>query len=246
MLEKHQVNHNTILFTFATPDETKPLGLSTCACILARGVGDTGRVRPYTPISTNASVGKFQLLVKVYPEGADGKGPGMSVHLSKLNVGDPVEFKHIKFNVKIQYPFSGYSSVTMLVGGTGITPMIQALHPLLANPEDTTNITMLYGSQTEDDILARELLHAWSSNYDQLTVIHVLSNEPEGSNWLGQRGFITSRLIQSRCPAPSDDHLVMVCGPPPMYNGLCGPRDDPNLTGALAELQFSPERVFKF
>lgn len=246
LLDKTQINHNTILLTFATPDETEPLGLSTCACILARGVDGCTPVRPYTPISTNATIGKFQLLVKVYPEGADGKGPGMSVHLSKLNVGDSVEFKHIPFNVKIQYPFSGYTSLTMLVGGTGITPMIQALHPLLANPEDNTNITILYGSREENDILGRDMLRSWSRTHDQLTVIHVLSLEPEGSNWLGQRGFIDSNLIQNRCPPPTDDHLVFVCGPPPMYKALCGPRDDKNLSGALADLNFSPDHVFKF
>ena len=49
------------------PDATKPLNLSTCACILA---GHKDDVRPYTPISTNAMTGSFELLVKAYPNGA--------------------------------------------------------------------------------------------------------------------------------------------------------------------------------
>ena len=56
------------------PDATKPLGLSTCACVLAKAdltvaesSGSEGEavIRPYTPISTNAQIGSFDLLVKV-------------------------------------------------------------------------------------------------------------------------------------------------------------------------------------
>ena len=39
------------------------LGLSTCACVLARGGADEKGdwvIRPYTPVSTNAMMGKFQ------------------------------------------------------------------------------------------------------------------------------------------------------------------------------------------
>jgi len=35
LLAKVSVSHDTRVFTFATPDPTKPLGLTTCACILA-------------------------------------------------------------------------------------------------------------------------------------------------------------------------------------------------------------------
>merc|ERR1712217_330396 len=37
----------------------------------------------------------------------------------------------------------------------------------------------------------------------------------------------------------------MVCGAPPMYSSLCGPRDDKNLPGALAELPFNAQQLFK-
>ena len=37
LLAEVSVSHDTRVFTFATPDPTKPLGLATCACILARG-----------------------------------------------------------------------------------------------------------------------------------------------------------------------------------------------------------------
>jgi len=62
------VSADTKLFTFATPDPNLPLNLCTCGCMLASGGADADGnpfIRPYTPVSTNALVGKFELMVKV-------------------------------------------------------------------------------------------------------------------------------------------------------------------------------------
>ena len=65
----------SFILRFGLPDTTKPMGLTTCACLLAaaelenKGNGETMDViRPYTPISTNNEVGCFDLLVKDYGE----------------------------------------------------------------------------------------------------------------------------------------------------------------------------------
>jgi len=241
LLDKKFVNHNTALFTFATPDKTKGLGLSTCACILVR---QGTLIRPYTPISTNAMVGQFELLIKHYPTGANGEGPQMSSYLWGMEVGKSLEFKHISFNVKIQYPFDR-SEITMLVGGTGITPMVQALHPILANENDATKVTLFYGSRTQADILGKGLLDEWEK-LDRLKVVHVLSHEPADSDWQGERGFITADVLTKHNATPKDGHMVFVCGPPPMYDALCGPRGEKELTGALADMGFKAEDVSKF
>lgn len=241
LLDKKIVNHNTALFTFATPDTEKPLGLSTCACILVR---NGSLIRPYTPISTNETTGKFELLIKHYPNGADGTGPQMSSYMWGMDVGTSMEFKHIPFNVKIQYPFNR-SQISMLVGGTGITPMIQALHPILGNEKDETKVTLFYGSRTQADILGKGLLDEWEK-LDRLKVVHVLSHEPADSDWEGERGFISADILTKYDSAPKEGHMVFVCGPPPMYNALCGPRGKKELTGALADMGFKAEDVFKF
>ena len=157
LLAKVSISHDTRVFTFATPDRTKALGLATCACILASGGQDAeGKavVRPYTPVSTNEMVGQFELMVKIYENGI------LSSHLDSMVIGDKLAFKHIPFNVKIQFPFNR-RHVGMLVGGTGISPMIQALHAILGSAGDETEVTMLYGSKTVNDILAKETLDAW-------------------------------------------------------------------------------------
>jgi cytochrome-b5 reductase len=199
-------------------------------------------VRPYTPISTNADTGFFDLLVKDY-----GENGRMSTYLTEdLKVGESVEFKHIPFNVKIQAPFP-QRKIGMLVGGTGITPMIQALHAILGDSSSTTKVTMLYGSKVSSDILGEELLSKWSTDNNRLQVVHVLSEEPEDSDWKGPRGFISKELIEKYMPSPDDkDSIIFICGPPMLYKALCGARDEKELSGLLADMGYSADQVYKF
>lgn len=238
-----QVSGDTKVLTFATPDTTKPLNLPTCGCMLAQGGSDAEGnpfVRPYTPVSTNGMVGEFELMVKIYPSG------NLSKHMDGMKVGDTMDFKHIKFNVKKQYPFH-VKNIGMIVGGTGITPMIQALHAILGNPDDKSKVTMLYGSQKSDQILAESVLEDWAKEFpDQLNVIHVLSNEPVDSSWKGERGFITKELISKHIAGPGSDVNIFVCGPPPMYDALCGERMEADLSGILADMQYAASEVTKF
>jgi len=197
-------------------------------------------IRPYTPISTQRLVGKFELMIKIYEQGA------FSQFIAQLPIGGTVEFKHIPFNVKIQYPFR--KQVGMLCGGTGVTPMLQALHAVLGTEGDETEkVAMVYGSRSSDDILAGPTLDAWAAESGgKFTCTHVLSHEPEGSAWPGARGFISRQLVETHLPAPGDDTHVFVCGPPAMYEALCGPRDQKEVTGLLAEMGYTAEQVFKF
>lgn len=247
LLKKWKVSGTSSVLRFGLPNEAEPLNLSTCACILAKAdLPDRdgkieGVVRPYTPISTNAQVGSFDLLIKDY--GEDGR---MSTHLCSLEEGADVAFKHIEPNVKIQAPFP-YKKVCMLVGGTGITPMVQAIHAVLGDSSSTTDVVMLYGSRASDDILGQDLLDSWSSSSDRLSVTHVLSHEPEKSDWDGARGHIDKELVEKNFPAPADkDFVIFVCGPPPMYKALCGPRDEKDISGLLKEMGYSADQVFKF
>lgn len=171
----------------------------------------------------------------------------MSTHLHEIDVGDTVNFKHISFNVKIQAPFE-QSHIVMVAGGTGVTPMIQALHAILGDVESKTKVTLLYGSQTSDDILGFDLLKQWEQDYpERLEVVHILSHE-DGDGTRGfASGFVDQELLEKHVPdIDSDETLVLVCGPPPMYEALCGPRDVPELTGILSDMGCSAGQVYKF
>jgi cytochrome-b5 reductase len=203
---------------------------------------------PYTPISTNADIGYFDLLIKNYPD-----HKAMSQYLTETILpGDHVAFKHIEFNVKMQYDeISKLDKVGMLIGGSGVTPMIQALHAILGSTQHKTPIvTMLYGSRTSDDILGSEILHQWAANYpEQFQLVDILSHESEDSNWKGARGHIDRAMVEQYFPAPdsSESFKIFICGPPPMYDALTGPREEKDVVkGLLGEMGYQPDQVYKF
>lgn len=296
LIQKHDVSPTSSVFRFQLPNADKPLNLSTCACVLAKIVSEEEEesddtavvVRPYTPISTNDQIGSFDLLVKKYENGK------MSSFLhNNLKVGsDDVQFFHISKNVKIQaseFLDGRFDTIVMIAGGTGITPMIQALHAILGNgkngktdaddakPAASPKVILLYGSRTSDDILGKDLLDRWAADYpSQFQCVHVLSedneNEPQSKRSKSsndgdvcisssstrtekyEHGYIDEKLYRkyvapsTSSSSPDNNKIcVFVCGPSPMYNALCGPREKPDeVTGLLGKLGYEPHQVYKF
>jgi len=112
---------------------------------------------------------------------------------------------------------------------------------------------LFYGSRTEDDILGRALIDSWAKEYPkQLKVVHVLSDVKESeSTWKGRTGYISRQVVEEEAgssfgPECGDDVIVFVCGPPPMYNALCGPRGEDEVKGLLADMGYKKEQVYKF
>ena len=249
MVERIPVSPTSFVLRFELPDKTKSMQLSTCSCILASAtVNGENVIRPYTPISTNEQIGTFDLLVKRYDNGVLSKFMCDDASLEKTDVS----FKQIPFNIKLDASeFVESSHILMLAGGTGITPMIQALHAILGQQNGGTKVTLVYGSQSEDDILAQALLDKWADKYsEKLSVIHILSHSKADSesSTKYRHGFITKSLLEEVVPCkPSEISYAMVCGPPPMYDALCGPRTETDkISGVLAEMGFTPSQVYKF
>merc|ERR1719162_2933536 len=121
--------------------------------------------------------------------------------------------------------------------------MIQALHAILGggDDDDTNEVVLFYGSRTEDDILGRELIDSWAEDHPKrLKVVHILSDESKATDsttcWSGRTGYITKDAIVEKAgpsfgPSAGDDVIVFVCGPPPMYDALCGPRGEDDVKG---------------
>ena len=58
------------------------------------------------------------------------------------------------------------------------------------------------------------------------------------SGWAYSSGFISSDMIKDHLFPPSDDDLVVMCGPPPMINFACIPN--------LDKLEYNPEMRFAY
>mmetsp|Transcript_7128 Transcript_7128/g.15586 ORF Transcript_7128/g.15586 Transcript_7128/m.15586 type:complete len:275 (+) Transcript_7128:2-826(+) len=233
LIGKVEVTYDSTLYTFELP-EGKSLNLPVCACILmlapGRGRKEGGgkddwdgsdAVRPYTPVSDNSVLGKFELLIKRYDGGA------VSQWLHELPLGSKVSFKHIKFNIKAQYPFEGKKTLTLVAAGTGITPMYQALWKLLGTAGDDRKVTLIYGNKTPEDILMKAQLDEWAAKTSgRLKIVHVVGNKPDDpappgwestATYVAETGWIDEAKIQKYAFPPSEDTLFFVCGLPPMY-----------------------------
>lgn len=113
----------------------------------------------------------------------------------------------------------------MIAGGSGLTPMYQLIKHALSNPEDTTNYSLIYANQTPDDILCKEQLDEWAKQHpNRVKIFYTVDRPVEG--WKGGVGFINADMIKDNLPLPSDETLILMCGPPPMIKFACLPNLD--------------------
>jgi cytochrome-b5 reductase len=42
-------------------------------------------------------------------------------------------------------------------------------------------------------------------------------------DWAYDIGFVNDGMISQHLPPPSDDTIILMCGPPPMINFACNP-----------------------
>ena len=84
-----QISPNTKQIECKLPSAQHVMGMTTASCIMINGVGKDGKTiaRPYTPTSLNDDKGKFELVIKAYPDG------NVSSYIDKLKVGDEISVK---------------------------------------------------------------------------------------------------------------------------------------------------------
>uniref|UniRef100_A0A7S4Q6M6 FAD-binding FR-type domain-containing protein n=1 Tax=Alexandrium monilatum TaxID=311494 RepID=A0A7S4Q6M6_9DINO len=194
--------------------------------------------RKYTPITGDETPGYVDLVVKIYRPGAvrmpDGRettwedGGKGSLFLDERKVGDHIEIRGpVGLNeylgrgtFKVPGRTVTAKEVGMLAGGTGLTPMLQVVRAALRDPGDACRFTLIYANKTEDDILCRDLLEEAAKTSGGRFRLHLTLDFPP-AGWQQKTGFITADMIKECLPGPSDETLVLMCGPPPMVELAC-------------------------
>ena len=113
-------------------------------------------------------------------------------------------------------PLRDEKKVLALAGGSGITPFMGMAYAILYGYEDF-DLTILYGSRKEEDILYRQELEAVAASCPKVHVVHVLSDEKKKGF---EHGFLSAELIKKY--AAGEPYTIFMCGPQAMYNFLDG------------------------
>ena len=166
--------------------------------------------RPYSISSApkDALAGRYELTVRSNPGGfaADRL-------LEETKVGDVLYASAPQGNFYYE-ELRDPKNIVALAGGSGITPFLSMARAISDGTEDF-NLTILFGSRTEEQILFRGELSELARN-DKINVIHVLSDEEKPGY---EHGFLTADLIRKYAP---EEYSLFICGPEAMYRFLEG------------------------
>ena len=167
--------------------------------------------------------GTFDLTIKTYFPDEKQPGGAMSNILDCVEIGSEVELRgptgEITYNGNGNFTIEGrerhFDRVSLVLGGSGITPGYSLLARVLLTEGDATRLRVVDANKTEKDILLRQELEDFQAKSGgQLEVTHVLS-EPDDS-WKGLRGFVTKEIFEKHLFEPSESSVVFLCGPPIM------------------------------
>ena len=256
--EKIELTHDTNRYRFKLPNDNDVLGLPVGKHLSFIAENEDGEQvsRSYTPVSTDNNIGYVDFVIKVYksnqhPDFPDGGF--MSQKVDQLKIGDTFKFKgpngrltylgNGEFSIKQLKSQGGelitknYKNIGMIAGGSGITPMIPIIRTVLSNESDSTQLDLLFANKKEKDIILRDKLENRKDEFSHQYRFYYTLDEPS-DNWNGFIGFIDSEMINNTMPAPSDDTLILLCGPPKMISEAVRP--------SLEKLNYSKESIFTF
>uniref|UniRef100_A0A8C5M9K2 NADH-cytochrome b5 reductase n=1 Tax=Leptobrachium leishanense TaxID=445787 RepID=A0A8C5M9K2_9ANUR len=254
LVDKETISHDTRKFRFALPSPEHILGLPIGQHIyLSARIDGNLVVRPYTPVSSDDDKGFVDLVVKIYFKGVHPKFPEggkMSLYLEGLKIGDTIDFRGpsgllvykgkgtfvVRPDKKSPPVVKIAKHLGLIAGGTGITPMLQLIRAITKDPDDKTTCYLLFANQTENDILLRDELEEIRTNHSRFKLWYTLDRVPDA--WDYSQGFVNEDMIKAFIPAPSDDILILMCGPPPMVQYAINP--------SLDKLGYPQDRRFAY
>jgi len=167
--------------------------------------------------------GTFDLTVKTYFPTSAQPGGAMSNILDTMPLGEEIEIRgptgEIVYNGNGKFVIEGqercFSRISLVLGGSGITPGYALIARVLMTDGDETQIRVVDANKSEKDILLKEALDKFERDgKGQLKVTHVLSHPSE--QWKGRKGHVDEKTIKEVLFEPQQGAAVFLCGPPGM------------------------------
>ncbi len=169
--------------------------------------GVEGATRAFSIANPPGETGVVELQVRRVPGGA---GTGF-LH-EKVMVGDTLAFSAPYGRFFVRRSRGG--PLLFLAGGTGVSSPRSMILDLLAEGCEEP-ITLIHGVRTAADLYGEEAFRRLAAEHPNFTYVPVLSSEPAGSDWAGERGFVheaAERLFGGNF----EGQTAYLCGPPPM------------------------------
>ena len=134
-------------------------------------------------------------------------------------------FDHLQKNKTLKFsgPYGKFqlsdtdAPIICIAGGSGMAPIWSILQDMVEK-NNQRNAVFFFGALSQKDLFRREELTTLSKENEWFTFIPALSNEPEDSDWKGDRGMITD--IVKRYFPDTSAHEAYLCGSPGMI-GAC-------------------------
>ena len=244
--KKTSVSHDTRIFRFALPSKQHELGLPVGQHLFIKAKNAAGEavMRAYTPMG--CGLGYVDFVIKVYFANVHPKFPDggkLTQILDSLQLGDTIDVKgplgEWVFNTDITLPVgipkppyttfthtptgdkTPFDTIGFIAGGSGITPVLQVSHALVADKDSKISISILFANRTIDDILCKDLLDELEK--DPRVKVHYTVDVPPSTPWKYSTGFINEDMVRKALPPPAEKTMIFMCGPPPMINFACKP-----------------------
>lgn len=165
----------------------------------------------------------FDLTVKTYFPSDDQPGGAMSNVLDTIPIGEDIDIRGPKgdifYNGRGIFTIDGkervFRHVSMVLGGTGITPGYSIAGRVALSPDDETELRILDCNKNQEDILLEDEFQSFVDSSDgRMDITHVLENPPD--DWDGLEGLVNKDMMKEHLFPAGDDSVVFVCGPPLM------------------------------
>jgi len=115
---------------------------------------------------------------------------------------------------------SAESPMIFMAGGSGLSSPRSMILDLLG--EGCTHpIALVYGQRSRDELYYHDEFLALAEQHDNFTYVPALSDEPEGTDWAGFRGFVHDAAI-AHFDNDFRGHKAYLCGPPLMIDACIG------------------------
>ncbi|QPG76253.1 hypothetical protein FOA43_003639 [Brettanomyces nanus] len=212
LISTKSITPDVKMLKFELPKNYESSGLKPGSAVLASiKHSKTGKLlmRPYSPIYTPGDQHHLVFAIKML------NSQGASGAMHTLLPGDMVKFRGPKPGRSVD--LSTISSVNLIAGGSGITPLYSVLNYLMTEKPDS-RVNLIFANKSMDDIIFKKELDALHEQYsNRFLVTYVVDRENTPATPSTVVGRINPDLLEKTIWKDSD---IFVCGPDGMVSAL--------------------------